>query len=44
MPDRWLIVADDLTGAADSGVAFAQRGWVTDVSWGETPPGEDAAV
>ena len=44
MPDRWLIVADDLTGAADSGVAFVQRGWVTDVCWGETPPGEDAAV
>ena len=44
MPDRWLIVADDLTGAADSGVAFAQRGWVTEVFWGETPPGEDTAV
>jgi len=44
MPDRWLIVADDLTGAADSGVAFAQRGWVTDVFWGEKPPGDDAAV
>ena len=37
MPDRWLIVADDLTGAADSGVAFAQRGLVTEVSWGATP-------
>ncbi len=44
MADRWLIVADDLTGAADSGVAFAQRGWVTDVFWGETPPSEEAAV
>ena len=44
MPDRWFIVADDLTGAADSGVAFAQRGWNTEVFWGETPPGEEAAV
>ena len=44
MPDRWFIVADDLTGAADSGAAFAQRGWVTEVFWGGTPPDEDAAV
>jgi len=26
MPDRWFIVADDLTGAADSATAFARRG------------------
>jgi uncharacterized protein YgbK (DUF1537 family) len=35
MSDRWLILADDLTGAADSGVAFAKRGLVTEVVWGE---------
>ena len=31
MPERWLIVADDLTGAADAGVAFARRGVKTKV-------------
>jgi D-threonate/D-erythronate kinase len=31
MPGRWLIVADDLTGAADAGVAFARRGSKTKV-------------
>jgi uncharacterized protein YgbK (DUF1537 family) len=30
---RWLILADDLTGAADAGVAFARRGWAADVAW-----------
>jgi uncharacterized protein YgbK (DUF1537 family) len=32
---RWLILADDLTGAADAGVAFARRGWAAEVSWGD---------
>jgi uncharacterized protein YgbK (DUF1537 family) len=32
-PARWLILADDLTGAADCGVAFALRGFRTSVSW-----------
>jgi uncharacterized protein YgbK (DUF1537 family) len=31
VPERWLIVADDLTGAADAGVAFARRGLKTKV-------------
>jgi uncharacterized protein YgbK (DUF1537 family) len=31
MGERWLIVADDLTGAADTGVAFARRGLKTKV-------------
>ncbi len=31
MAQRWLIVADDLTGAADAGVAFARRGLKTKV-------------
>lgn len=38
MPPRWLILADDLTGAADAGVAFAQRGCDTEVTWGDSPP------
>ncbi len=35
MSERWLILADDLTGAADSGVAFAKRGLSAEVVWGE---------
>lgn len=31
MRARWLIVADDLTGAADSAIAFARRGLCTKV-------------
>lgn len=39
---RWLILADDLSGAADSGVAFARRGLETVVTWGEgADPGVD---
>jgi len=30
---RWLILADDLSGAADAGVAFAARGLCTEVRW-----------
>ncbi len=33
---RWAIVADDLTGAADAAVAFADRGWDTTV-WLQSP-------
>lgn len=39
---RWLILADDLTGAADTAIAFARAGWTAAVGWGGTPP--DAAV
>lgn len=32
---RWLILADDLTGAADCAVAFARRGHAAAVAWPE---------
>ncbi|MFC7555203.1 four-carbon acid sugar kinase family protein [Pseudoroseomonas wenyumeiae] len=32
---RWLILADDLTGAADCAVAFARRGHAAAVTWAE---------
>jgi uncharacterized protein YgbK (DUF1537 family) len=35
MTRRWLILADDLTGAADCAIAFARRGLASAVSWGE---------
>ncbi|CCD88539.1 conserved protein of unknown function [Bradyrhizobium sp. ORS 285] len=31
----WLIVADDLTGAADCAIAFGRRGRAAAVTWGE---------
>ncbi|HEX5161845.1 MAG TPA: four-carbon acid sugar kinase family protein [Steroidobacteraceae bacterium] len=44
MTDRWLILADDLTGATDAGVAFAQRGCDTEVAWGDSSPPIDVQV
>jgi uncharacterized protein YgbK (DUF1537 family) len=41
---RWLILADDLTGAADAGVPFARRGHATEVIWQETLPADDVSV
>lgn len=41
---RWLILADDLTGAADCGIAFARRGQAAVVGWGEAPAPAEAAV
>ncbi|TXN00750.1 four-carbon acid sugar kinase family protein [Methylobacterium sp. WL64] len=38
MPGRWLVLADDLTGAADCAIAFARRGYATAVTWGEEAP------
>jgi uncharacterized protein YgbK (DUF1537 family) len=38
MTRRWLILADDLTGAADSAIPFARRGLESVVGWGD-PPG-----
>ena len=38
-----VILADDLTGAADTGGAFAQAGWPTRLAFGETTGG-DASV
>ena len=34
MPARWLILADDLTGAADCAIAFGRRGLGAAVTWG----------
>jgi uncharacterized protein YgbK (DUF1537 family) len=42
-PERWLIVADDLTGAADCAIAFARRGLAASVAWG-VAPSEDAVL
>jgi len=45
MPVDILIVADDLTGAADSSVAFAQRGYNTEALLDQKhAPSADAAV
>ena len=33
MSSSWLIIADDLTGAADCGIAFAKRGVESVVAW-----------
>ncbi|PZW48075.1 uncharacterized protein YgbK (DUF1537 family) [Humitalea rosea] len=43
MPERWLILADDLTGAADTAIAFARAGWAASVAWGAAAP-EDAVL
>ncbi len=37
---RWLILADDLTGAADCAIAFAKGGLETVVAWGQGQAGE----
>lgn len=37
MTRRWLILADDLTGAADSAIPFARRGLASVVGWGASP-------
>lgn len=42
MPERWLILADDLTGAADCAIAFARRGLAASVAWGAEVSGEPA--
>jgi D-threonate/D-erythronate kinase len=44
MSERWLIVADDLTGAADSAIAFAKRRLSTRVVWGDARPEPHADV
>src|SRR5947209_20418216 len=35
MTRHWLILADDLTGAADCAVAFGRRGSAAVVTWGD---------
>jgi uncharacterized protein YgbK (DUF1537 family) len=42
MDSRWLIVADDLTGAADSAIAFARRRVPARVVWGDARPEDHA--
>jgi len=42
-PRRWLILADDLTGAADCAIAFARSGHAASVAWGAAAP-DDAVV
>lgn len=37
----WLIVADDLTGAADCAIAFGRRGRSAAVTWGDIPDAPD---
>ncbi|HEV7606210.1 MAG TPA: four-carbon acid sugar kinase family protein [Steroidobacteraceae bacterium] len=40
MEQRWFILADDLTGAADCAIAFARRRLPSKVIWGATRPEE----
>jgi uncharacterized protein YgbK (DUF1537 family) len=42
MEQRWFILADDLTGAADSAIAFARRRLPAKVVWGEARPQDHA--
>ena len=44
MAPRWLIVADDLTGAADCAIAFGRRGRAAVVSWGDNIAASDHQV
>ena len=38
MGSPWFILADDLTGAADSAIAFARRRVPSQVTWGDSLP------
>ncbi|KQP75188.1 hypothetical protein ASF60_08350 [Methylobacterium sp. Leaf113] len=40
MSNRWLILADDLTGAADCAIAFGRRGLAAAVTWDVTTSGD----
>ncbi|KAB1072290.1 four-carbon acid sugar kinase family protein [Methylobacterium planeticum] len=44
MAGRWLILADDLTGAADCAIAFGRRGREAAVTWGEAPAARGEAA
>lgn len=44
MATRWLVLADDLTGAADCAIAFAQQGAGAVVSWGLEGAGSGPVV
>jgi uncharacterized protein YgbK (DUF1537 family) len=41
MAPRWLIIADDLTGAADCAIAFGRRGRAAAVTWGDVMGASD---
>ncbi|ABD89950.1 four-carbon acid sugar kinase family protein [Rhodopseudomonas palustris] len=41
MAHGWLILADDLTGAADCAIAFGRRGRAAAVTWGEADAAQD---
>ncbi len=41
---RWLILADDLTGAADCAIAFAKQGLESIVAWGDGYEGEASVL
>lgn len=41
---RWLIIADDLTGAADCAIAFAKRGMPAIVSWADGTVAEEVPI
>ncbi len=41
MTRGWLILADDLTGAADCAIAFGRRGRTAAVTWGEAADASD---
>ncbi len=41
MASGWLILADDLTGAADCAIAFGRRGRAAVVTWGEIGDASD---
>src|SRR4051812_41072880 len=44
MARGWLILADDLTGAADCAIAFGRRGRAAAVTWGAIAPAGDHAL
>lgn len=44
MGPGWLILADDLTGAADCAITFAKRGMESVVAWGDGVVEQTAAV
>jgi len=44
LTDNWLILADDLTGAADCAIAFARRGVEATVGWGDGRPPASATT
>ena len=44
MSARWLILADDLTGAADCAIAFRRRGSAAAVIWGDAAPDDRVPI